>query len=276
MALPAFACVRVLPAPLAGAIACEDEWAQQVAASGQPSAWLWQAPLGLVVPRRYTSLPGWPAARRQVDGELQVRRSGGGVVPQGPGLWNLSLLWPAPTAEPQAADVADAADAVYRELCARLRQALARLGVQAHTGAVDGSFCDGRYNLAVAGRKLVGTAQAWRRLQGQPVVLAHAVIVVDAEVQALCARANALEAALGSAQRYRPQALTSVAAEAGGGDVVARTLAALAASFAPGAGGVRAGLTPHVSATAPRCRVRCHEPPRRDAWTCANASTSTP
>lgn len=224
--LPCFGFVGVHRQPLADAIAHEAGWMQHVAANGTPLAWLWQAPPGLVVPRRYTTLPGWATACRQVDGELQVRQSGGGVVPQGPGVWNLSLLWPAPSDGPQAAD------ALYRALCAELQAALARLGLSTHTGAVDGSFCDGRYNLAVDGRKLVGTAQAWRRVNGRAVVLAHAVILVDADLQALCDRANALEAALGSAQRYRPQHHTSVAAEAGGDDPTQRTLRALAERLA--------------------------------------------
>lgn len=226
VALPCFAFVGVHRQPLADAIAHEAEWLQHVADQGRPLAWLWQAPPGLVVPRRYTALPGWATARQQVDGELQVRQSGGGVVPQGPGVWNLSLAWPAPPQGPQAAD------ALYQALCAELQAALAGLGLSARTGTVDGSFCDGRYNLAVNGRKLVGTAQAWRRVNGRAVVLAHAVILVDADLQALCARANALETALGSTQRYRPQHHTTVAAETGGDDPTDRTLRALAERLA--------------------------------------------
>ena len=95
-----------------------------------------------------------------------------------------------------------------------------------------GSFCDGRFNLAVKGRKLVGTAQAWRRVDRQPVVLAHAVIVVDADPAELTARANAFEAALGTATRYRADTLTTVAVEAGDPGIGQRALMAIAAQFA--------------------------------------------
>ena len=88
---------------------------------------------------------------------------------------------------------------------------MARLGVVAEPQAVAGSFCDGRFNLAVAGRKLVGTAQSWRRVAGKPVVPAHVVIVVDSDLQALTDSANAFERDLGSDRRYRAEALTSVA-----------------------------------------------------------------
>ena len=46
---------------------------------------------------------------------------------------------------------------------------------------------------------------------GHPVVLAHAVIVVDADPLALTEAANAFERDLGSGRRYRAEVLTSVA-----------------------------------------------------------------
>ena len=220
---PSFGFVSVHRRPLAGGVAHEAEWMTASAALGQASAHLWTAPVGIVVPRRYTALPGW-AAIDGGHGELQVRASGGGVVPQGPGVWNLSLAWPAPGALPTHTD------AVYRGLCSTLGAALDRLGLAASPQPVDGSFCDGRYNLAVQGRKLVGTAQAWRRVGGVPMVLAHAVIVVDADPAELTARANAFEAALGSNTRYRSEALTSV--KLASGRTEARTISVLAEQFA--------------------------------------------
>jgi len=226
-ALPPFGFVSVQRRPLAGGIAREAGWMDDCAASGLALARLWQAPRGLVVPRRYTALPGWADAAAGCADELQVRASGGGLVPQGPGVWNLSLVWPAPAAAPVNPD------AVYRALCRALAAAFARLGLAAAAQPVQGSFCDGRYNLAVDGRKFVGTAQAWRRMRGRPLVLAHAVIVVDADPAELSARANAFEAALGSTVRYRAEALTSVVAEAASAhDIEARTLAVLAEQFA--------------------------------------------
>lgn len=235
MSLPLFGFVSLHREPLAGGIAQEAAWLACSAAIGQPSAHLWTAPRGLVVPRRVTHLPGWAAAHADAaHGEVQVRPSGGGVVPQGPGVWNLSLAWPAPTATPSGTDE------VYAGLCERLAAAFARLGLHTQARAVQGSFCDGRFNLALGGAKLVGTAQAWRRVAGRPMVLAHAVILVSAEPEELTARANAFEAALGSAVRYRPQAVTSLLRgcstetnnAASATDIEARTLCALAETFA--------------------------------------------
>jgi lipoate-protein ligase A len=225
--LPIFGFVTVHLEPLADGVACEAGWMAGCAASGRAVAHLWRAPPGLVVPRRYTTLPGWPALGADWAARLQVRASGGGVVPQGPGVWNLSLLWPAPAAAPVETG------AVYGALCCELAAAFARLGIAATPQPVQGSFCDGRYNLAVGGRKLVGTAQAWKRAGGRPVVLAHAVLAVTADPDALAAQANALEAALGTANRYRADALTTVAQAAPDPtDIEARTLAVLAEQFA--------------------------------------------
>jgi len=208
LALPLFGFVAVHQRPLVDGVAFEASWLAQVAATGRPTAQLWQSSAGFVVPRSYVRRERWSEACLASAAEgwpVQVRSSGGGLVPQGPGLWNLSLAWPAPGDSPAGME------AIYRALADELAAALARLGVTAAAQAVEGSFCDGRFNLAVDGRKLVGTAQAWRRIAGRYVTLAHAVIVVTAEPAALVAAANRFEERSGGAARYRTDALTSVA-----------------------------------------------------------------
>jgi lipoate-protein ligase A len=235
VSLPVFGFVSVHERPLADGIAAEAEWMASAARTGRAAAHLWRGEPGLVVPRGCTTLPGWPAAAQAH--RVLVRASGGGVVPQGPGLLNLSLVWRADTGA--SAGAPRGTEAIYRALCDGLASALARLGIVAAPQAVRGSFCDGRFNLAVAGRKLVGTAQSWRRVDGAPVVLAHAVIVVDADPQALTAAANAFERDLGSGRRYHAEALTSVAlawqqahGRAPDADLAGRLTSALAERFA--------------------------------------------
>ena len=225
--LPPFGFVCIHARPLAEGIACEAEWMAGAAQHDRAVAHLWQGTSGWAVPRRTTALPAWAQAAARHGHALQVRRSGGGLVPQGPGIWNLSLVWPAGEATP--ADM----HAIYAALCDALAAAFARLGVAATPQAVPGSFCDGRWNLAVAGRKLVGTAQAWRRFGMRQVVLAHALIVVSADPAALTASANALEAELGQGMPYRADALTSLAREAPHiTELEARMLEVLAEQFA--------------------------------------------
>lgn len=227
MTLPVFGFVARHEEALADGMAREAEWMAGAAASGRAAAHLWQGVPGLVAPRSVTQEPGWAAAAARYP--VQVRSSGGGLVPQGPGIWNLSLVWATGSATPVATD------AIYRELCAELAGAFARLGLRTEAQAVEGSFCDGRWNLAAGGRKLVGTAQSWRRVGGRPVVLAHALVVVTADPAAITAQANAFEAALGSGRRYRAEALTSVAQALGAPptpELEARVLQALAERFA--------------------------------------------
>lgn len=173
---------------------------------GEAVAQLWQAPQGFVVPgsyRKFANLTAVSDAFTARGWPVWIRRSGGGLVPQGPGILNLSLAWPV------SQSLGEAAEPIYLLLCGILQRTLAALGVESHFQAVSGSFCDGRYNLAcgegVNARKIAGTAQYWRpeaESQGH-IVLAHAVILLDTDLQAAHQAANDIEALLGSGKVYR-------------------------------------------------------------------------
>jgi lipoate-protein ligase A len=96
-----------------------------------------------------------------------------------------------------------------------LVNAMDSLGIAAFMSSVKGSFCDGRFNLAVnhqgRTRKIAGTAQYWRRANGRQAVLAHALLIVTADPLHLTAQANQFEAALNSDRQYDANALTSIA-----------------------------------------------------------------
>ena len=189
----------------------ELRWLDE-ALTGQARAVLWCAPRGLVAPLSYRRHAGFDAACAAFGAAgwpVRLRRSGGGVVPQGPGLLNLSLAY-CPGGAP-----GHCADAVYAHLCATLVRALGWLGIEAHTRSVRGSFCDGRFNLAVltneGDRKIAGTAQYWRRDGERHAVLAHALLLLEADTELLTEKANAFEAALGSERRYDASAVTTIA-----------------------------------------------------------------
>jgi len=206
--LPTFGFVTLHEAPLADGIAREAGWLARVADTGRPAAHLWRGLPGFVVPRSYERRPRWAqacAASAAAGWPVQVRASGGGLVPQGPGVLNLSLAWCV------EADGRADIEATYRAFTDELAGAFGRLGIEASAQAVEGSFCDGRFNLAVGGRKIVGTAQAWRRIGGRQVVLSHAVVVAAADPSALTEAANRFEEASGGAPRYRADALASLA-----------------------------------------------------------------
>nr|VXZ82713.1 Lipoate-protein ligase A [Klebsiella pneumoniae] len=101
------------------------------ASAGEAVAQLWQAPQGLVVPgsyRQFTDLPAISAHFAARGWPVWLRRSGGGLVPQGPGIINLSLAWP--VQQP----LGEAAEPIYHSLCAVLQRTLARFGVASHPG----------------------------------------------------------------------------------------------------------------------------------------------
>ncbi|MBF6615845.1 lipoyl protein ligase domain-containing protein [Pollutimonas thiosulfatoxidans] len=195
-----------------------DERLIALAAEEGPTAMVWQAQQGLVVPRNYQRYAtfgptneafargGWP---------VTVRQSGGGIVPQGPGIINFSLAY-AVDGKPL-----DHSDQAYQLICDLISDTLAQAGVACRPQAVEGSFCDGRYNLAVDSdsgpRKIAGTAQLWRRhtlADGsgfRQVVLVHALIIAQADIQTMNDMANRYEAALGSDKRYQLGRLAQVA-----------------------------------------------------------------
>lgn len=182
------------------------------ALSGQSTAALWTGLTALVAPlsyRRHAPLEAACTASAARGWPVRLRRSGGGVVPQGSGILNVTLAYPCTGA------AGDQAEPVYAHLCQLLSLALTRLGISVQAGSVQGSFCDGRFNLAVMQqgklRKIAGLAQYWRRAQNRQAVLAHALLLVDADPVFLCLQANQFENALTSGHHYEANALTNVA-----------------------------------------------------------------
>lgn len=191
---PAFVTV---PTAAAG-LAAEMEMLDEAAGGGRPAAFLWQARApGLVLPARYARAPGFAASAAECAAAgwpVTTRRTGGGITPQGPGVLNLALAFRA--APGKARTIRDS----YAAICTPLAEALAALGLDSRAEAVEGSFCDGDYNLAVGGRKIVGTAQRWR---GEA-CLAHALILTDIDLAPAVAAVQRLSRGLGHAQRFEP------------------------------------------------------------------------
>lgn len=127
----------------------------------------------LVCPKAYARRSGFAlAAQRSCSRAwpVNLRPTGGGTVPQGPGIDNLVLAFDAP----KGAVIED----VYRLLVLIITQALGPHGAGLATGDTPGSFCDGAWNLSAKGQKVVGTAQRWRpQKSGRSRVLAHALIL---------------------------------------------------------------------------------------------------
>lgn len=145
----------------------------------------------LVMPRRMSRLEGFEAACAEVaiaGWPVLLRETGGEPVPQSPAVINIALVYVAPRSEGDHGRI----ESAYERLCQPLCEALREWGGVASVGEIEGAFCDGRYNVNLNGRKLVGTAQRWRQgLNGKrPVVLVHGALLLDNERETMVAAVN--------------------------------------------------------------------------------------
>ncbi|QHF05271.1 lipoate--protein ligase family protein [Pseudomonas asturiensis] len=145
----------------------------------------------LVMPRRMSRLPGFVEASETLSDNgwpILLRETGGEPVPQSSATVNIALVYAHPSTDVDR----DRIETAYRRLCQPILDLLVELGGQASLGEVEGAFCDGRFNVNLNGRKMVGTAQRWRQSQGgsRPVVLAHAALLLENERVPMVAAVN--------------------------------------------------------------------------------------
>ncbi|MEM7041705.1 MAG: hypothetical protein AAF543_02725 [Pseudomonadota bacterium] len=175
--------------------------------AGEPGVLLWAAETtSLVCPEAYTRRSDFDeASRRSADRGWLVshRPTGGGVVPQGPGVLNVAIAF---TAGP-GFTIEDG----YRLITRPIQSCFERADLPITTGATPGSFCDGRWNLSVAGRKIVGTAQRWRPIrEGKIRILAHALILTHGQIDPGATAVQAFHRDLGLACDIRTDAHTTL------------------------------------------------------------------
>ncbi|MGQ0333468.1 lipoate--protein ligase family protein [Halomonas elongata] len=161
----------------------------------------------LVMPRRHARLEGFDEARSRLEGQgwpVLFRATGGTPVPQGPMVVNLALV-----VRCEVRSSAAHLEWGYHRLGDPWCDWLASLGVaEADLGEVAGAYCDGRFNVRIAGRKLVGTAQRWRRVKGSRdmALLVHGAMQVDGEPSMLVEVVNAFQEVVDDPQRFQPDA----------------------------------------------------------------------
>lgn len=160
----------------------------------------------LVMPRRLSRLEGFAEASgtlSDIGWPILLRESGGEPVPQSPATVNIALVYVQPSSDPDK----DRIEKAYLRLCQPMLDALSALGGNASLGEVDGAFCDGRFNVNLNGRKMVGTAQRWRQSQGgkRPVVLAHGAMLLDNERLEMVSAVNRFNEMCELEQRCRAQ-----------------------------------------------------------------------
>ncbi|QXI05727.1 hypothetical protein PS684_00818 [Pseudomonas fluorescens] len=199
-----------LPTPLtieAGLQAEQDLLASVCAGDSEFGLLFWQpSDRALVMPRRLNRLPGFDRASEVSAAggwPVLLRETGGEPVPQSAATINIALVYAPPRSEGDLNRI----ETGYRRLCDPICQLLDELGGTASLGEIDGAFCDGRFNVNLDGRKMVGTAQRWRQSQGgqRPVGLVHGAMLMDNERESMVAAVNRFNEACGLEQRVRAQ-----------------------------------------------------------------------
>lgn len=171
----------------AAAMSRESSMFDQPGANGRLA--MWSTRRCLVVPRSLSRRPGFEDAERalrRAGMPIVVRSTGGGIVPQGPGILNISIAVPISAHE-------RAPHGDYAWLCRPLCDHLSDRGIDSRLGAVPGSFCDGAHNVVVDDRKLAGTAQR----RGRSSALLHMVVLVEPELDGALDAVASLARALG-------------------------------------------------------------------------------
>jgi octanoyl-[GcvH]:protein N-octanoyltransferase len=171
-----------------------------------PSLCINRASQGLVATVRESRMPTFAASCRALAAcgwPVIVRCTGGSCVPQSPGVINFSVVH----RKIRGWTLEDG----YKLLCDFMGHFLASYGIAATTGEVPGSFCDGRYNLQVDGRKLLGTAQRWAGgNREQAAVLAHACLLVDMDLVEPTEKINTLYRLCGNPLQFKTTSCTTL------------------------------------------------------------------
>ena len=201
MSLPTFLTIE------AGLQAEQDLLASVCAGDAEFGLLFWQpSDNALVMPRRLNRLPGFDHAcevSATAGWPVLLRETGGEPVPQSSSTINIALVYAPPRSEGDLNRI----ETGYRRLCDPICELLDELGGTSSVGEIDGAFCDGRFNVNLDGRKMVGTAQRWRQSQGgqRPVGLVHGAMLIDNERESMVAAVNRFNEACGLEQRVRAE-----------------------------------------------------------------------
>ncbi|MEB0080184.1 lipoate--protein ligase family protein [Pseudomonas sp. CCI3.2] len=198
----------VIPTTVAEGLKAEQDLLASVCAGEAEFGLLFWRPTdrALVMPRRMSRLVGFDAATEalaDLGWPILLRESGGEPVPQSHATVNIALVY----AQPRGDNDRDRIENAYVRLCQPICDELIALGGAASVGEVEGAFCDGRFNVNLDGRKMVGTAQRWRQSQGgqRPVVLAHGALLLDNEREDMVAAVNVFNQICEQPQRVRAE-----------------------------------------------------------------------
>ncbi|MEL7029717.1 MAG: hypothetical protein AAGL49_11020 [Pseudomonadota bacterium] len=102
---------------------------------------------------------------------MLLRSSGGSCVPHGRGVLNFTMVQ-------RVGDETRTSEVAYSQICSILIESFGSFGLRAHVGAVDGSICNGDWNVCIDGLKVAGVAQRRRAISVGTVILTHAAVLL--------------------------------------------------------------------------------------------------
>jgi lipoate-protein ligase A len=215
----------------------QHEAASESSARGGPLLLAWRSPRALLVGPGDVHLAGLDAASGALAAEgwpVFVRRSGGSACPVCDGTLQIALVRPVGPGV--------GIDSAYRELAGLIGRALAGFGLVAEIGERPRSFCPGRFDMAVGGRKVAGLSQHWRPAGGRMIATCAASLIVDADADEFIRIVNLFYATAGNDRRCAPGSAMAMR-QALPGDVPAgdALLAHLVEEFAHAAAQTEAG-----------------------------------
>jgi len=141
---------------------------------GRPALLIWQSPRALLAAPGDARLPRFEAAAQAsaaAGWPVALRRAGGRICPVSPGTLQLAI------SRPVSSGVT--IGTAYEEMAVLVETLLARFGVRGGRGPCPEAFCPGRYDIAVAGRKIAGLAQIWRRHGDEMTAITGASVIID-------------------------------------------------------------------------------------------------
>lgn len=191
-----------------------------------PFTAFWRVLPALVAARSETRLPAYASAAAKLASiawPVAVRDSGGAAFPVSLGTLQITLA--------THRDAVDCGthqptfETMYQALAQPILDGLAAMSVDARIGEVGNSFCAGRFDIAIDGRKVGGLAQRW---SGDGAIIVEASMILDAQPLELARTVNAFYAWAGSKTRCDPAACTSLrdALPSGAGDPTSVFIAA--------------------------------------------------
>jgi len=179
----------------------QEQLADEISCN-RPRLLLWRAPPALIVGRRDTGLPDFANAVDRLVAEgwpVLIRRSGGSACPISRGTLQITLA--------RTVFTGTTIDAAYIEMTNLIRTVLESYGLEAATGRTSSSFCAGRYDMSVDGRKVAGLSQHWRQRNGHFTVTTAATVIVEEDPGEIAHVVNLFYRVAGSAERCSTSAI---------------------------------------------------------------------